>query len=265
MKKLVFTDLDGTLLDLKSYSFMQSIEAIEKLKSAGVPVIFCSSKTRNEQEFYRESLGVRDPFIVENGSAIYIPKGYFKQPIPYNTYVTGDYEVICLGKSVDSIRSVLLAKREQLGLNFMMYEDLPPEGISMLTGLDLKSARRAKARDYSETILRGSLSESFYTAIDANGFRSIPGSKFETVISKYANKGKAVEILIELYARENDDLETFAIGDSQNDAEMLAAVDNPFLVQRPNGEWAELADVTAQGISGVGPQGWSRVVDLIMN
>lgn len=265
MKKLVFTDLDGTLLDLKSYSFMQSINAIEKLKSAEVPIVFCSSKTKNEQEFYRESLGIRDPFIVENGSAIYIPKGYFKKPIPYNTYVTGGYEVICLGKSVDNIRRLLLEKRAQLGLNFMMYEDLPPEEISMITGLDLKSARRAMARDYSETILRGSLSENFYSEIDAKGFRSIPGSKFETVISKQANKGKAVEILIELYKSELGELETYAMGDSQNDAEMLAAVDNPFLVQRPNGEWAELADVAVQGITGIGPQGWTRVVDLILS
>ena len=264
MKKIVFTDLDGTLLDLGSYSFMQSIEAIERLKAAGIPVIFCSSKTRKEQEFYRESLGINDPFIVENGSAIYIPKGYFNHHYPYNAFITDQYEVIPLGKSVEKIRETLNDQRRRLKLEFSFYNDLPPEDVSMLTGLDVKSARRAMERDYSETILRGKLSERFYNSLDRKGFRSIPGSKFETVVSKNAHKGKAVEILLKLYQHAYEEITAYAIGDSENDEEMLAVVDEPYLVQRPNGEWAALENINVKGVMGVGPQGWNQVVDIIM-
>lgn len=265
MKKIVYTDLDGTLLDLKSYSFMQSIGAIEKLKSARVPVIFCSSKTRKEQEFYRKSVGLKTPFIVENGSAIYIPKGYFSKPIPYNTYQTEDYEVICLGKSVNAIRQLLHARREELRLNFDFYEDLPAEEVSMITGLDVKSSRRAMQRDYSETILRGRTSKGLYEALEREGFQSIPGSKFETVISATADKGKAVDILNELFLSEYGQIKTYGIGDSINDAEMLASVQKAFLVQRPNGEWANIDDVFVKVVNGIGPRGWTKVVEQVLN
>lgn len=264
MKKIVYTDLDGTLLDLKSYSFMQSIGAIERLKSAGVPVIFCSSKTRKEQEFYRKSLELNTPFIVENGSAIYIPKGYFSKPIPYNTYQTDEYDVICLGKSVNKIRELLLKRRRELELVFDIYEDLPAEEVSMITGLDMKSARRAMQRDYSETILRGETSERLYEFLEAEGFQSIPGSKFETVISKSANKGKAVEILNELFKAEYGQIESFGIGDSRNDAEMLEAVQKAFLVQRPNGQWADVENAFVKVVNGIGPKGWVKVVEQIL-
>lgn len=263
-KKLVYTDLDGTLLDLKSYSFMQSIGAIEKLKSAGVPVIFCSSKTRKEQEFYRESLDLNTPFIVENGSAIYIPKGYFSQPIPYNTYQTKDYEVICLGKSVSKIRQLLLKRRQEFNLAFDIYEDLPAEEVSMITGLDMTSARRAMQRDFSETILRGETSQQLYQSLEDEGLQSIPGSKFETVMSKEADKGKAVTILTELYKAEYGTVESYGIGDSQNDAEMLASVEKAFLVQRPNGEWADVENAFVKVVNGIGPKGWVKVVEQIL-
>lgn len=70
-KTIVITDLDGTLLD-QTYSFEGARPAITLLKEKRVPVVLCSSKTRPEIELYRERLGFKDPFIVENGGAIYI-------------------------------------------------------------------------------------------------------------------------------------------------------------------------------------------------
>lgn len=264
MKKVVFTDLDGTLLDLKTYSFIQSINAIELLKSTGIPVIFCSSKTRYEQEFYRESLEIRDPFIVENGSAIFIPRGYFKKSHSFNSYMIDRYEVIPLGKSVDRIRRTLAEKREKYKLKFSCYSDLEPEEVSTITGLDLKSSRRAMTRDFSETILRGHLSDACYQELEKEGLVSIPGSKYETVIGSSTDKGKAVEILISLYANEYGQIQSYGIGDSKNDEAMLEVVDEPYLVQRPSGEWAPLEKTIARGVIGVGPLGWNKVAKMIM-
>ncbi len=264
MNKVIFTDLDGTLLDLKTYSFIQSIDAIEQLKSAGVPVIFCSSKTRYEQEFYRESLDIKDPFIVENGSAIFIPKGYFKTQHPFNSYLTDDYEVIPLGKSVDSIRRSLAEKREKYQLKFAYYSDLEPEEVSTITGLDMKSSRRAMTRDFSETILTGRLSEGCYAELDNEGLVSIPGSKFETVIDSRTDKGKAVEILLSIYENEFGKMRSYGIGDSKNDEAMLQAVDEAYLVQRPSGEWAPLENTSARGVIGIGPLGWNKVANMII-
>lgn len=264
MKKILFTDLDGTLLDLKSYSFLQSVNAIEQLKSDGMPIIFCSAKTRKEQEFYRESLDIKDPFIVENGSAIYIPRNYFNFKINFNSYITNEYEVIPLGQSVKGIRESIQRSREKLRLDFSVFSDLPAEDVSMLTGLNMKSARRAMARDYSETILKGRTSQTFYKRLSKHGLKSIPDSKFETVVSAQANKGRAVEILTSLYKREFGQISTFGVGDSVNDEEMLNAVDEPYLVQRHNGEWAPVENDRIRNVVGVGPLGWNKVAQMIL-
>ena len=68
---VVFTDLDGTLLDSETYSYGKSLAMINRLRESGTPLIFCSAKTRVEQEVYRSELGLFHPFIVESGSAIF--------------------------------------------------------------------------------------------------------------------------------------------------------------------------------------------------
>lgn len=264
MRRVLFSDLDGTLLDLKSYSFAQTAHSVDALKANGIPIVFCSSKSRVEQEFYRDSLRVTDPFIVENGSAIFIPKGYFSQPIPFNTYIIDDYEVITLGKPVGVIRDVIAEARKAFKLSFLCYFDLPAEEVSMYTGLDLKSSRRAMQREFSETILKGRISETFIAWLNQHELRCIPGSKFHTIVSDKADKGKAVDVLLALYQNEWGEVMSYGAGDSINDFEMLQSVHDPYLVQRPTGIWADLEDESIKKISGIGPTGWNKVAEIIL-
>ena len=70
---VLFTDLDGCLLDCDRSSFDHVRPALDSLRSAGIPVILVSGKTRAEIEPLRERLDHHDPFIVENGAAAYVP------------------------------------------------------------------------------------------------------------------------------------------------------------------------------------------------
>ena len=72
-KILIFTDLDGTLLDHKTYDYSQISEFINFITSKAL-VIPNSSKTYEEVKTLSDSLYLSSPFIVENGSAIYFPK-----------------------------------------------------------------------------------------------------------------------------------------------------------------------------------------------
>jgi mannosyl-3-phosphoglycerate phosphatase len=76
-KKIVFTDLDGTLLDYSTYSFQKALPALSALKQADIPLVICSSKTKTEIEYYRDRLENHHPFISENGGGIFIPMDYF--------------------------------------------------------------------------------------------------------------------------------------------------------------------------------------------
>lgn len=95
-KLIVFTDLDGTLLDRETYSFEQALPALEVIQQKGIPLILSSSKTRAEIEIYRRELGYDHPFISENGGAIFIPKNYFSFQFPYDRELDG-YDVLELG------------------------------------------------------------------------------------------------------------------------------------------------------------------------
>lgn len=263
-KKILFTDLDGTLLSLNNYSFQRSLSAIEDLKAAGIPVIFCSSKTRAEQEYYQEALGLNEPFIVENGAAVFIPLGYFQKPVAWNTYVTDKYEVIPFGKSISHVRETIARKREEEALDFAVYADLPVEEVADLTGLNPEGSVRAMQRDFSETILKGKVTSRFIEVLDSEGFHNIPGSKFQTIVSKTADKGRAVNVLSSLFKNEFGDVLTYGLGDSRNDESMLAAVDLPYLVQRPDNSWIDLREVQAKGLTGVGPEGFTKLVDEML-
>jgi HAD superfamily hydrolase (TIGR01484 family) len=82
---IVFTDLDGTLLD-ESYSFAAAQPALRKTAELDIPLVLCSSKTRREIEHYRKKLGNSHPFISENGGGIFIPEGYFPDESVLETF-----------------------------------------------------------------------------------------------------------------------------------------------------------------------------------
>ncbi|NEO25915.1 MAG: HAD hydrolase family protein, partial [Kamptonema sp. SIO4C4] len=72
---LIFTDLDGTLLGSDDYRYEAAVPAIAQLQQRAIPLIPVTSKTRAEVEVLRHALHLTDPFIVENGSGIFIPVG----------------------------------------------------------------------------------------------------------------------------------------------------------------------------------------------
>jgi mannosyl-3-phosphoglycerate phosphatase len=76
MNLLIFTDLDGTLLDHDSYSFDAAQAALELLRLHQASLIFTTSKTRFEIERLQSAVKICEPFISENGAAIFFPDGY---------------------------------------------------------------------------------------------------------------------------------------------------------------------------------------------
>jgi mannosyl-3-phosphoglycerate phosphatase len=255
-KIIVFADLDGTLLDLKTYSFEISKESVEKLKRNGVTVVFCSSKTKDEQKHYQTGLNLNDPIIVENGSAIIFPQEYDEIP---------DAHDLILGDSSSEIKNKLFEFRNKLNINFKMFSELSVEELSQITGLDKDAAERAQKRDYSETIIP----EEFGEKINQLGFSlkqsqlSIKhGGRFFTVTSSKSDKGNAIKKLVELYKKNHSKIITIGIGDSANDLPMLKAVDMPFLVQRTDNSWLDTS-LAINRIMGVGPAGFSNMVKSI--
>lgn len=265
-KTILFTDLDGTLLDFKTYSAELAKPVFQKANSAGVPIIFCSSKTYAEQLPYLKELTSHHPIIVENGSAIFIPKNYFSTDIAYNN-IRNDYAVIEFGISSGSIIKVFDSIRAKLKFNIRRFDELSVKEVSNITGLNYEAAQRAIQRDYSITF--NSEDPRFDNSImnrelDEYNLISYPGGRFFTITSKNADKGKAVKALTSLYQREYGEIKTIGIGDSYNDFPMLRSVDAAYLVQNPEGNWADIELDNLKKIDAVGPRGWIKIVDSII-
>lgn len=275
MKWIVYTDLDGTLLDFQTYSYKTAQNSVEQLLEKNIPVIFCSSKTRVEQEVYRKALHLDFPFIVENGSAIIIPKHFFDFELenldflkPYNVSQLGEYTTIVLGESFEKIRSIISLSRAETGTQIYGYQDFSIQEIMELTGLDKAFAERAASRDFSETLLNGvdgsSKCNAFLQKLKDHNLQCVSGGKFHTVMGIGSDKGKAVTILNQLLKLKYSKITTVGLGDSANDLPLLRAVDHPFLVQKPSGKWQELEDFKVQKVNAIGPEGWNLAIQSIL-
>ena len=262
---VIFTDLDGTLLDRVTYSYDKASTSVKHLLQKEIPVIFCSSKTRAEQEVYRLELGFFHPFIVENGGAIFIPEGYFPFKFDYNKTEDG-YQIIELGIAYSEIRHVLEKIRSDAKVNFRGFGDMTDQEVAADTGLDLEAARRAKERGYAETLkLEGTPDEISRTlgAIKEAGLNCAFGGRYYSIMGPN-DKGKATKILINMFQKKLGHLKTVGIGDSPNDLPMLLAVDIPVLVQGPEGGWEEVDIPRLRRVEGIGPEGWARAVEEII-
>ncbi len=245
-KIVLFTDLDGTLLDEK-YDYRKIAPIISQLLALDVAIVFCSSKTRAEIEFYREKIGITDPFIAENGAAVFIPKNYFHLNYSY-TKETRRYYVIELSIPYSIVRKKLTEVKMKTAANIVGFGDVTLEEIAKDAALSLSLAKLAKKREYDEPfkIVEGNEKE-ILCEIKKASLSYTKGNRYFHVVG-VGDKGKATIILRDLYARVFGRIATFGIGDSPNDLAMLQAVDTPFLVrktprQNANAQWKKLLKI----------------------
>jgi mannosyl-3-phosphoglycerate phosphatase len=87
------------------------------------------------------------------------------------------------------------------------------------------------------------------------------GGKFHHILGKN-DKGKAVEILKELYENQFFSISTIGIGDSLNDLPMLFAVDHPFFLRGEDNIFPEgLSPIQNLVIvNDTGPQAWNEAI-----
>ncbi|MGC2049765.1 MAG: HAD-IIB family hydrolase [Gallionella sp.] len=257
-KTVIFTDLDGTLLDEASYSWQEALPALSLTSSVRVPLILCSSKTRAELEVYRARLDNAHPFISENGGGIFIPRGYFKAPIEAEE--SHGYQLILLGTPYAEIRKQFVRLREQLHAKVRGFADMSIAEVAALTGLTEDEAALSRKRDFDEAfVFEGPPDESFLRAIEASGLRWTQGRIFH--IMGIHDKGRAVNILMSLYQQQYGGVASMALGDSLNDLAMLMAVDKPVLVRHKNGSFDTrivIPDLLKTQLPG--PAGWNEAV-----
>jgi len=263
---LIFTDLDGTLLDDQTYDFSPAIPALEIIHSRKIPLILASSKTRAEIEFFRELLSLESPFIAENGGGIYFPTS-FALPKEYSCEKVVGFNALFIG---GPIKEVLKRSRKlKRDFNFRGFSEMPAQEIASLTGLTLEHALLASKREFDEPImLQDPLDdkEIFCKKAAQYGLDCVYGGRFIHLFLG-GNKGRAVETVLEIYRQLRGPTFSIALGDSPNDISMLKVVDKAVLMQGRDGIHINgLAHPDLITLEENGPEAWNRVMlDILAN
>jgi mannosyl-3-phosphoglycerate phosphatase family protein len=257
---VVFTDLDGTLLDHDTYDWQPAAAVLEELKGLEVPVVLVSSKTLPELEEHRQALVLQAPVIAENGAAIDTPAGYFPDDV---------------GEELTSVDRSTLQRhfrelRDNGQYNCVSFEELGDAGIAAATGLTKDEAELANRRKASEPIQWNDTEErlrEFAAAAEARGLRCTQGGRFVHLMGP-VDKADAVAKLCDAYARKWPDsiIESIALGDGPNDLGMLRMADVAVVI--PGGHEHPMPLDGHQQVrlaSDPGPTGWASEMRTLID
>lgn len=263
---VVFTDLDGTLLDHDTYSYEAARPALDRLRGAKVPVVLTTSKTHAETAELRRELGLDAPFVTENGGAASWGTGYFLASAAVGLETADGGVTKVFGTPRDVILGVLAGLTERF--RFRGFSAMDAEEVAERTGLSVERARLALMRASSEPLVwQGSDGEllAFGRELAERGLRLVRGGRFQHVIG-HEGKANAVRWLMERF-RERDEAEfvTIALGDSPNDERMLSTVDYAVVIRSALSDKLEpRPSVRTIRTLSAGPVGWQEAMDGLL-
>jgi len=257
---IVFTDLDGTLLDHDTYSFDEAKPALDRLRKLGVLVIPTTSKTFAELEVLLQKLNMMSPVIVENGGVVAIPSSNGSINLQPQHQV-GDFNLTHLSMDYSSILAVLKKLRETYHFKFRGFNDMDAFDISKITGLNNDEAKNAKKRLCSEPLIWTDSDKNlnkFINALKDYHLSITKGGRFWHVMGE-TNKSDAMRKIVQIYQRNfGKKLTVIALGDNENDVSMLKSADIGVVIRRKDHSCLSFeSDNKIYTTSLSGPAGWN--------
>ena len=265
MRFVIFTDLDGSLLNQEDYMYAEAAPTLEKIRTAGIPLVIVTSKTRSEVEYLQAEMNIADPFIVENGGGIFFPASPGMKGLAGGE-ADGKYAIIRLGAAYSDIRKFFVKASSRFAIRG--FGDMTAVEIADLAGLSDIDAERARCREFTEPFLAENESDiaEMERMARNDGFKITKGGRFFHLIGIGQDKGIAVKKVIDIFQKK-ENRETFVtigVGDSENDLPMLRQVDIPVLIPRPRHGFLDIQMPGLVRAAEPGARGWNGAVGSIL-
>lgn len=257
-KLIIFTDLDGTLLDHHNYSWEAAAPALKRLKELDIPLILCTSKTAAEVAQLHGQLELRTPYITENGGAVISPADDH----------SGTSSAHFFGKTYTEILALLEKIRTILPCNYTGFNDMNVDEVATATGLIPYQANLSKQRQCSEPLIwqdSDAQLERFTRRLQQEGLKLIRGGRFYHVLDGNTDKGIALKWLQSQLSDDQGQSFTVALGDSPNDLNMLEAADLAVIIPAANGGRLAPRNKKLLHASLPGPAGWNQTILSILD
>ena len=246
MKYIVVTDLDGTLLDHKTYEYAPALKTIAELKRREIPLILNSSKTQAEISAIRAELGNQEPFVCENGGII-----------------CGIGDIQYLATPRKDFLELLVEIKHKLGLQYRGFSEATVDDVMEWTGLDRQSAENAMTRSATEPLMwqdSDAALASFRQELSPVNLQCIKGGRFHHVMGIF-NKASCFQRLKNYYGGE-EEVKIVALGDSPNDLMMLEKSDYAIVIPSAKGTNLKLAHSKVYYATQHAPDGWQEGISF---
>ena len=253
---LIFTDLDGSLLDKDTFRFDEIEDYFRELLSEGIKIIPNSSKTEAELYDFNEQYNLNLSFIVENGSCIHglnLINANLPKKISLSRSANEIYEIYNQNMTANLKEKIIFI----LNLKSNQQEEI--------FGLPLDKIKLAIKRNYSLPIqFNGTEIEKkeFIKIINDSGLSIQTGGRIMNICDN-VNKSKALSKTLDLIKKEIDkEIITVGVGDNQNDIDMLKLSDYACLVKNDNFDSSLInMDNLIKSIE-PSPRGWADVIKM---
>ena len=252
----VISDVDGTLMD-HSYDLTPAKETIKTLKKLSIPVILCTSKTASEVKVIREELNLTDPYIVENGAAIY---GESLKD------VNGE---IILGEKYEILEKILNLISKEIDYKLIPLNNLNNQEATQLTGLEGNSLNLMRDRHWSMPFLNppSFLEKKINTCCKKFKVDIFKGNRMSHLLSTNSNKGIAINALKKYSNIQN--IQIIGLGDSPNDLPLLLNSDIKIVIPGLDGPNSNLLDLLKDYeftlASEPNGYGWKNEINKLIN
>ena len=252
----VVTDVDGTLMD-HSYDLTPAKETIQLLQELSIPVILCTSKTAAEVKVLRRELNLTDPYIVENGAAIYGES---------LNKVNGE---IILGEKYGILENILNIISDEINYDLVPLNNISDKKATELTALKGHSLKLMRDRHWSMPFLNPPENKEKEIIICCKKFNVeiFRGNRMSHMLSTNSNKGKAINVL-KKYSN-NPNIKIIGLGDSPNDLPLLLNSDYKIVIPSPNGPnlklLEKLNDYKFTLASDPNGYGWKSEINKLIN
>ena len=252
-KILIFTDLDGSLLHRDTFKFDPIKNYILSLVNRGIIIIPNSSKTEKEIEKFNEELGVKLPYISENGSSI---QGL-------NLINANFPNKIVLSREKEELIKIFNDKvPEQLKNKCIEISKIDKKKQEKIFGQKDDNLKNALNRKYTLPFLfKGDKTEKnkLSKILSSSSLTLQEGGRVVNLCDNI-NKVKSMNKVIKILKKAEDRIKSIAVGDNYNDLEMLKNCDIPCLVFNDKFKLDQINIDNLIFSNKPSPEGWADVI-----
>ena len=256
-KILIFTDLDGSLLDRDTFKFDEIKDYIRQLISKGIFIIPNTSKTEKEILEFNSDLGSSLPFISENGSSIN-GLNLLNKDLPQELILSREKEIL-LEIFKKTVSPNLQNKCKWLS-------EMDTRNQSLILGLEHKKLKMALDRKFTlPFIFNGNKNQKkeLSKIIKNKGLFLQEGGRVIHLTDR-VNKAKALKVFVRFYKKNNKNVKTIAVGDNYNDLDMLKTSDFPCLVFNDKFTLDQIPINNLITTNKPSPEGWADVIKMAL-